>query len=110
LINQHIFKVVPLSEIPDWLIFAQIEYQMPWFLGLAADKATTLGHIQRAHLDERVPMPAVDRIREASRTIEPLWDAQLSLTLEVGALERARDELLPLLLSGRLVVDKRITL
>ena len=46
LINQHVFKVLPKSGIPSWLVFALIEYQMPWFLSLAADKASNHGAYQ----------------------------------------------------------------
>lgn len=108
LVNQHIFKVVPQPGIPEWLVYAQIEYQMPWFLGLAADKATTMGHIQRGHLDADVPMPSADALAEASAGISSLWDAQQQLRLEIGELARTRDELLPLLMSGRVRVAEGV--
>lgn len=104
LVNQHIFKVVPNPDVPDWLVFAQLEHQMPWFLGLAADKATTMGHIQRGHLDEVVPMPSKVDLLEAGKVIQPIWQSQLDLNLEILELEKTRDELLPLLLSGRVRV------
>lgn len=104
LINQHIFKVIPNPDTPDWLVFAQLEHQMPRFLGLAADKATTMGHIQRTNLDEHVPLPDRDAINDASTAIEPLWNAHIELRLEIRELESARDELLPLLISGRVRV------
>lgn len=105
LVNQHIFKVISNDGIPDWLVFALIEHQMPWFLGLAADKATTMGHIQRAHLDDAVPMPSPEALNNATATISPLWDAQLNLRLEMLDLARIREELLPLLISGRVRVE-----
>lgn len=104
LVNQHIFKVVPNPDVPDWLVFAQLEYQMPWFIGLAADKATTMGHIQRGHLDEEVPLPSNVDVMEAGKAIQPIWQSQLELNLEILELEKTRDELLPLLLSGRVRV------
>jgi len=104
LVNQHIFKVIPQPGIPDWLVYAQVEHQMPWFLGLAVDKATTMGHIQRGHLDADVPMPSADALAEVGAVIAPLWGAQLQLSLEIGELARTRDELLPLLMSGRVRV------
>lgn len=103
LVNQHVFKVIP-KDVPDWYVFALIEAQLPWFLGLAKDKATTMGHIQRAHLDE--PMTGLDAhaIASLGPVIEPIWRAALELRLEAQDLTRQRDELLPLLMSGRVRV------
>ena len=104
LVNQHIFKVIPERGVPDWLIFGAIERQMPWFLGLAADKATTMGHIQRGHLDVQVPMPSDASVALAERSIGPLWAAELELLKEAQELVAARNGLLPLLISGRVRV------
>ena len=103
LVNQHVFKVIP-KDVPDWYVFALIEAQLPWFLGLAKDKATTMGHIQRAHLDE--PMTGLDAhaVAGLGPVIEPIWRAALELRLEAQDLARQRDELLPLLMSGRVCV------
>jgi type I restriction enzyme S subunit len=101
LINQHIFKVIPEAGVPAWLVMSLIELQMPWFVGLAADKATTMGHIQRAHLDALVPVPSQEELLAAEHVIGPLWDAELDLLREALLLEATRDELLPLLMSGR---------
>lgn len=100
LVNQHVFKVMP-NQVPDWYVFALIEAQLPWFLGLAKDKATTMGHIKRAHLDE--PMTGLDpaTIARLNPVVEPIWSAALELRIEVQELARQRDELLPLLMSGR---------
>lgn len=104
LVNQHIFKVIPNAGVPDWLIFSLIERQMPWFTGLAADKATTMGHITRAHLEAAVPLPTPDEVDKLGEQVEPLWDAELELRREALQLASARDELLPLLMSGRVRV------
>lgn len=103
LVNQHVFKVIP-NGVPDWYVYALIEAQLSWFLGLAKDKATTMGHIQRAHLDE--PMIGLDpkTIQSLGGAIEPLWSAALDLRIEAQDLARQRDELLPLLMSGRVRV------
>lgn len=103
LVNQHVFKVIP-KDVPDWYVFALIEAQLPWFLGLAKDKATTMGHIQRAHLDEPMTGLDSDSIARLSPVIEPIWSAALELRLEAQDLARQRDELLPLLMSGRVRV------
>jgi type I restriction enzyme, S subunit len=106
LINQHVFKVLPKPGVPDWLIFAMIEYQMPWFRSLAADKATTMGHIKREHLDAAVPMPSAAEIKRLGDVIEPIWNEALQCGVAIQELARTRDELLPLLLSGRVRVEE----
>lgn len=103
LVNQHVFKVIP-KDVPDWYVFALIEAQLPWFLGLAKDKATTMGHIQRAHLDEPMTGLDPDAVAGLDPVIEPIWRAALELRLEAQDLARQRDELLPLLMSGRVRV------
>ncbi len=100
LVNQHIFKVIPIEPYPDWLVFALVQHQLQWFLSLAADKATTMGHIQRRHLDEVVPMISNDEIRELGKTLRPMWEQALVSAQETDQLRRTRDELLPLLMSG----------
>lgn len=104
LVNQHIFKVVPNFEIPAWLVMGLLDHQMPWFLGLAMDKATTMGHIQRGHLDALVPVPSKTEIAKLDSIVKPLWDSELQLLLENQQLKRTRDELLSLLLSGEIIV------
>ena len=103
LVNQHVFKVIPKQNYPAWLVFALIEHQLPWFLSLAADKATTMGHIKREHLDAQVPVPLPDEIERLDEVIAPLWDESLQCGLEIEQLNRTRNELLPLLMSGRVV-------
>ena len=106
LINQHIFKVIPNPGVPAWLVFGLLEDRMPSFLGLAADKATTMGHIKRGDLEVPVPMPNLTEIPALDQDIRPLWDQELELRLEIRQLTQTRDELLPLLMSGRASVDQ----
>lgn len=103
LINQHVFKVIPNAGYPDWLVMYAVEAQLPWFLSLAADKATTMGHIQRAHLDEPATLPNADLWPDLDLQVRPLWDTEQELRLEAQRLAATRDELLPLLLSGRVL-------
>lgn len=103
LVNQHVFKVIP-NGVPDWYVYALIEAQLSWFLGLAKDKATTMGHIQRGHLDETMIGLDSNTIQSLGGVIEPLWSAALDLRIEAQNLARQRDELLPLLMSGKMRV------
>ena len=106
LVNQHIFKVVPKEGVPPWLIMGQLEYQMPRFISVASDKATTMGHIQRRHLDQSVPMLSSEGIDELKLVINPIWEVELLLSLKNLQLVKTRDELLPLLLSGAITVNQ----
>ena len=40
LVNQHIFKVIPNSDVPQWLVYQAIRHALPDFKAIAADKAT----------------------------------------------------------------------
>jgi type I restriction enzyme S subunit len=104
IVNQHIFKVVPSSGTPPWLVHAGILGLLEFFRGIAADKATTMGHIQRHHLDEEVPVPTPSRAAELDRSCGPLWRRALAGEQENLAIASLRDTLLPRLLSGELRV------
>lgn len=102
IINQHIFKVVP-DEYPAWFVFDRLQAVMPVFRGLAADKATTMGHIQRGHLTSTtVSLPTSAAIDRLDEELAPLWERLLLAERENLRLSRLRDTLLPELLSGRL--------
>lgn len=101
LVNQHVFKVIPASQSPDWLVTFAVERQMKWFQSLAADKATTMGHIQRRHLDEPVALPMASELGELEELVRPLWDQELASRIAARDASSLRDDLLPLLMSGR---------
>jgi type I restriction enzyme, S subunit len=104
IINQHIFKVV-CKKYPSWLVFDRLLRAMPEFKQTAADKATTMGHIKRHHLDDtKVRMPESETLRILDRQLAPIWDRLMSAELENHSLETLRGALLPELLSGRLRV------
>jgi type I restriction enzyme S subunit len=104
IVNQHIFKVLP-NDLPAWLVFDRLERAMPEFRQIAADKATTMGHIKRHHLDDaQVRIPGRAELPELDALIGPHWSRALSADLESRTLAELRDALLPELLSGRLRV------
>lgn len=104
IINQHIFKVIP-DGYPAWLVFDRLDAIMPVFQGVAKDKATTMGHIQRGHLEStRVEVPSTGAIAELGSVVAPLWDRLLLAERENVALASLRDALLPELLAGRIRV------
>ena len=50
-LNQHLFKVAS-DKVPKWFYYFATRHHLPNFRAIAADKATTMGHIQRKHLTE----------------------------------------------------------
>ncbi|MFD4599877.1 restriction endonuclease subunit S [Streptomyces sp. NPDC058464] len=104
IINQHIFKCVPKNGYPHWLVSQLVQRKIDGFRAIAADKATTMGHIQRKHLDEPVSVPVTEELALLDSQIGPLWDRALLAERESLALATLRDTLLPQLMSGRLRV------
>lgn len=106
LINQHIFKVVPLEPYPAWFVVEWVREHMPEFQRIAKDKATTMGHIKREHLTQaavNILPPAL--IAELDGEVAPL-DAQIgALAAETATLRAIRDGLLPKLISGEIRVS-----
>ena len=104
IVNQHIFKVIPRDGLPNWLLFELIRTKLKKFQSIAADKATTMGHIQRRHLDEPVSAPADDVVSRLDSQLGPLWERALTAEQESLTLAALRDTLLPKLMSGEIRV------
>lgn len=106
IINQHIFKCVPKNGFPQWLVSQLLLRKIDDFRAIAADKATTMGHIQRKHLDEPVLVPAPEAVTSLDARVRPLWERALLAEQETLVLAALRDTLLPQLMSGRLRVKE----
>jgi type I restriction enzyme S subunit len=104
IVNQHIFKVIPHGGHPLWLVNQALRTKLTHFQAIAADKATTMGHIQRRHLDEHVVVPTKNGIDRLDDLMAGLWDRALAAEQENVTIMEARDELLPLLMSGKVRV------
>ena len=104
IVNQHIFKVIPAAETPTWLVNQAVHEKLEEFKAIAADKATTMGHIQRHHLDEPVRIPSSSEVKRLDDLMTSLWQAALAAEIENLKLIKTRDELLPLLMSGKVRV------
>ena len=103
-LNQHLFKVTS-SHFPNWFCMLWIREHLPWFRAIAASKATTMGHIQRSHLQEaRLVMPPGHVIRGAHGALGPIYDLLGQLAIESRKLAEIRDMLLPKLLSGEVCI------
>lgn len=104
-LNQHLFKVS--SEIyPQWFYYFWTHYHLQEFKGIANDKATTMGHIQRHHLsDVRVIVPPKNVLQKMDETVNPLFQKIKSNTQQIRTLTQLRDTLLPKLMSGEVRVS-----
>lgn len=103
IVNQHIFKVSP-SGYPSWLVYQLIRERLDYFKSVAADKATTMGHIQRRHLDELVHVPSDSAIASVDTLMTTFWNRSLLAEQESETLAAMRDALLPQLMSGNVRV------
>ena len=107
-LNQHLFKVLG-KTVPDWFIFSSSRSHLPEFRKIASGKATTMGHIQRAHLEEaKVAVPPVALLEEVSELFSALVAQKVSLLLENRTLAQLRDSLLPRLISGELQIPEEM--
>jgi type I restriction enzyme S subunit len=103
LINQHIFKVVPAGDYPTWLVEQWLRQCLPKFQAIAADKATTMGHIQRRHLDEALVGLPRDGDLKGERSMLDAADAlRAGLAIESRNLRALGRLLLPKLMRGRI--------
>lgn len=104
IINQHIFKVIPFDGYPLWLVNQLLLRKLDEFKAIAADKATTMGHIQRRHLEEAVAVPPRSEIDKYDEAMTSLWNTALNAEQESLRLGEIRDVLLHHLMSGKLRV------
>lgn len=106
IVNQHIFKVIP-EGYPSWLVYQAIQESLPAFRGIASDKATTMGHINRGHLHEvSVAIPHESVVADLDERLSPIWNRMLQAEVETHTLVTLRATLLQELLSGRLRVPE----
>ena len=101
-LNQHLFKVSS-ETYPKWFYYLWTKHHLAHFRQVAASKATTMGHIQRAHLTQALVVAPPDAfISEVSQFFEPLLDRWIATALQAQTLATLRDTLLPRLISGAL--------
>lgn len=106
-LNQHLFKVTSIAY-PQWFFARWVLHHMPEFQSIAASKATTMGHIQRGHLNSAATVcPPEALLNEMSQVMGPLWERTIHNDLENRALAETRDYLLPRLMSGEVRVGEQ---
>lgn len=105
-LNQHLFKVTS-DRFDKWFIYEWTKHHLAAFVKIAADKATTMGHITRDHLEEAKAVVPTDAVmREVGNCIAPMLDEIVTRRIESRTLSELRDALLPKLMSGEIDVNK----
>ena len=104
-LNQHLFKVT--SDIYDkWFYYLWTAHHLARFIAIAADKATTMGHIKREELAKaEVLIPCEDDYTSLTSIMQPIFELIISNRIEARKLAALRDELLPKLMSGEIDVS-----
>lgn len=109
-LNQHLFKVTSTSY-PKWFYYLWTKFHLKSFIEVAKDKATTMGHIKRHHLDDAlVLVPNTKLLESFNEVLSPIIDMIIKKGLEISSIETVRDNLLPKLLSGEVKIsDAEVT-
>ena len=105
-LNQHLFKVTS-KNFDKWFYFLWTTHYLEHFAFIAADKATTMGHIKREELEKaKVIIPSSECYQKMKQIMTPIYDLLISNRVENTRLSALRDTLLPKLMSGEIDVDK----
>lgn len=105
-LNQHLFKVTS-SKYDKWFYYAWTNHHLQRFIAIAADKATTMGHIKREELSKAsVLIPSQDDYERIGGLLKPIYDLVISNRIENVRLASLRDELLPQLMTGQIDVSE----
>lgn len=103
-LNQHLFKVTS-QTYEKWFYYLWTKHHLDKFIFLAADKATTMGHIKREELDKaEVVIPDDKTYQNLTSVIKPFIDEIINNRIENRKLSQIRDGLLPKLMNGEIEV------
>ena len=104
-LNQHLFKVTS-NKYNKWFYYAWTKHHLDRFIAVAADKATTMGHIKRDELAKaKVLIPNEADYQRIGALLQPIYDLIISNRIENKKLSSLRDTLLPKLISGEIDVS-----
>ncbi len=104
-LNQHLFKVTS-EKYDKWFYYAWTNHHLQEFVKMAADRATTMGHIKRDALEKaRVLIPNKEDYNHIGTLLQPLYDSIITNRIENRQLATLRDSLLPRLMSGEIDVS-----
>jgi type I restriction enzyme S subunit len=104
-LNQHLFKVIS-SKHEKWFYYFWTKHHLDSFISIAEDKATTMGHIKREHLEKAlVLIPDEMKYQKTSDLLNPMIETIIVNRVQSRALAAIRDALLPKLMSGEIEVE-----
>ncbi len=107
LLNQHIFNVIPNGSLPIELLYFMLKNIIAYFQAIAADRATTMGHIKLSHLKETlIAVPKQEKLPVLGNAFESLFKQIMNNLTETQTLIATRDTLLPKLISGEVRVKE----
>ena len=105
-LNQHLFKVTS-SKFDKWFYYSWTQYHLHEFIAIAADKATTMGHIKRENLQAAtVLVPPRPVYNEIGKLLGPIYESIIRNRVEAKRLAQLRDTLLPKLMAGEIDVSE----
>ena len=105
-LNQHLFKVTS-DKYDKWFYYAWTNHHLQKFIAIAADMATTMGHIKREELDKsEVYIPSSEEYSRIGKILSPIYDLIIANRIENKRLADLRDTLLPKLMSGELDISE----
>jgi len=104
-LNQHLFKVTS-AEFPKWFYYLWTLQHLDEFRLIAADKATTMGHIQRGHLTAtKVLIPSCNLLDAMSRIVSPLIEQLIANRIQSRNIAAQREMLLQALISREITYN-----
>lgn len=105
-LNQHLFKVTS-NKYDKWFYYAWTKHHLDRFIAVAADKATTMGHIKRDELSKaEVLIPSEPDYKRIGALLQPIYDLIIANRIENKKLAETRDTLLPKLMSGEIDISE----
>ena len=105
-LNQHLFKVTS-NKYDKWFYYAWTKHHLDRFIAVAADKATTMGHIKRDELSKaEVLIPNEADYKRIGYLLQPIYDLIIANRIENKKLAEARNTLLPKLMSGEIDISE----
>ena len=105
-LNQHLFKVTS-NKYDKWFYYAWTKHYLDRFIAVAADKATTMGHIKRDELSKaEVLIPNEADYKRIGALLQPIYDLIIENRIENKKLTETKDTLLPKLMSGEIDISE----
>lgn len=106
-VNQGFIAIEPRQEIDRWFLFHEMRRRVPEFIQ-RANGSTFLELSRGVFKALEVNWPAESVRADLFAKVDPLHRAAASLQQEIAELHATRDELLPLLMSGRVRVAEEV--